>query len=271
MQQFMPFLRMDGYYVISDLTGVPDMFNRIKPILVSLIPWKRSDPKVRELKWWARAVVTVWVLLLVPIIGFNLALMLVGAPRIFATAWSSFRSQLHSTTAAFGAGQSASGALGIVQMLALALPIAGITYIFVRFGSRLARKGLQWSENSPSRRSAVSLATLAVVAVLLFAWWPSGNYRPIRPGERWTARETFSAVANLARGRSGSAIQSTPSPTPTATATPTTGATSVPSGTSSTATPTQTSTPSPTGSPSPSPSPSRSASPSPSPSASASP
>ena len=26
LQQFLPFLRLDGYYILSDLTGVPDMF-----------------------------------------------------------------------------------------------------------------------------------------------------------------------------------------------------------------------------------------------------
>ena len=37
VQQLLPFIRLDGYYVISDLTGVPDMFSRIKPSLRSLL------------------------------------------------------------------------------------------------------------------------------------------------------------------------------------------------------------------------------------------
>jgi len=31
--QFWPFVRLDGYYVISDLAGVPDLFPLIKPVL----------------------------------------------------------------------------------------------------------------------------------------------------------------------------------------------------------------------------------------------
>jgi putative peptide zinc metalloprotease protein len=31
LQQLLPFLRLDGYYILSDLTGVPDMFSCIKP------------------------------------------------------------------------------------------------------------------------------------------------------------------------------------------------------------------------------------------------
>ena len=38
LQQLMPLLRLDGYYIISDLTGVPDILNRLRPILTSIIP-----------------------------------------------------------------------------------------------------------------------------------------------------------------------------------------------------------------------------------------
>ena len=65
--QLLPFLRLDGYYIVADLTGVPDMFARIKPIFSSMLPWREAEPAVIELKPWARAVVTVWVLSLIHI------------------------------------------------------------------------------------------------------------------------------------------------------------------------------------------------------------
>src|SRR5438309_2944211 len=43
-QQFLPFLRLDGYYVVSDLAGVPDLFGRIGPILSSLLPGHKPGP-----------------------------------------------------------------------------------------------------------------------------------------------------------------------------------------------------------------------------------
>src|SRR5207253_4717870 len=58
LHQLLPFMRLDGYYIVSDLTGVPDMFARIKPVLKSLIPFTKSEDSVKELKPWARAVVT---------------------------------------------------------------------------------------------------------------------------------------------------------------------------------------------------------------------
>ncbi|HVL51079.1 MAG TPA: hypothetical protein VM754_06235, partial [Actinomycetota bacterium] len=65
---FIPFLRLDGYFVMADSTGVPDLFGRIKPALSSLIPNRETPRKVSELKPWVRKVVTVWVLLVVPVL-----------------------------------------------------------------------------------------------------------------------------------------------------------------------------------------------------------
>jgi len=45
LQQLLPLLRFDGYYVLSDLTGVPDILSRIKPIFRSLLPGRR-EPQV---------------------------------------------------------------------------------------------------------------------------------------------------------------------------------------------------------------------------------
>ena len=33
LQQSLPLLRLDGYYIVSDLTGVPDILARIRPVL----------------------------------------------------------------------------------------------------------------------------------------------------------------------------------------------------------------------------------------------
>ena len=65
LQQLLPLLRFDGYYVLSDLTGVPDILSRIKPIFRSLLPGRR-EPRVEELKSWVRFVVTAYLLVLVP-------------------------------------------------------------------------------------------------------------------------------------------------------------------------------------------------------------
>ena len=47
-QQLLPLLRLDGYYIMSDLTGVPDILTRIRPILRSLVPGRKSEDKVER-------------------------------------------------------------------------------------------------------------------------------------------------------------------------------------------------------------------------------
>src|SRR3954468_15478938 len=68
LQQLLPLLRLDGYYIISDLTGVPDMLARIKPVLASLVPGRDADPRVTELKPWVRRVVTAYICTIVPVL-----------------------------------------------------------------------------------------------------------------------------------------------------------------------------------------------------------
>ena len=63
----MPIARLDGYFVVADLVGVPDLFGRVGPILTSLLPGRPAGPRVRELRRTARVVVTAWVLVAVPV------------------------------------------------------------------------------------------------------------------------------------------------------------------------------------------------------------
>ena len=71
----MPLLRLDGYYIISDLTGVPDILNRLRPILTSIIPGRKPDAKVSELKPWVRVAVTIYIVTLIPAMLFALVML----------------------------------------------------------------------------------------------------------------------------------------------------------------------------------------------------
>ena len=53
LRQLLPFVRFDGYHVLADLTGVPDLFARIGPILRGLVPWRPAHPDAQALKPWA--------------------------------------------------------------------------------------------------------------------------------------------------------------------------------------------------------------------------
>ena len=224
-RQLLPLLRLDGYYVLSDLTGVPDLFARIKPILVSVVPWKRSDPKVKELKWWVRLVVSLWVLIFVAFLAFNVTYILMFAPRIFATGWDSFQTHLDQTSSAFGSGQTASGAAGVIKLIALALPALGIVFGFGRGGTRLTRGLWRTTSGKPFARLLSILILGGAIGAVTVAWLPDGDYTPIRQGEEFTVQTAAAAVSHTVQGTpafteqqdvgdSAAEPPSTPSPRP---------------------------------------------------------
>ena len=44
LEQLLPFARFDGYFILSDLVGVPDLFARVVPILRSALPGAAAGP-----------------------------------------------------------------------------------------------------------------------------------------------------------------------------------------------------------------------------------
>jgi putative peptide zinc metalloprotease protein len=201
LQQFLPFLRLDGYYILSDLTGVPDLFARIKPTLKSMVPGQDEDKRAEELKPWVRIAVTAWVLALIPILLGVFGMMIFNAPRVFATAWDSFLVHLDDASGAFGDGKSLSGVASSVQMVALALPAAGMTASMGRGGKRMFAGAWSWSEDSALRRGAVVVVSAGLVGLMAFVWWPNGDYRPIQPHERGTVQSAVEQFSEIDTGR----------------------------------------------------------------------
>jgi putative peptide zinc metalloprotease protein len=269
IHQMLPFLRLDGYYVVADLVGVPDLFQRIRPILESFIPWRRSDPRVAELRPWVRFVVTGWVLVVVPIIVMQMLLVVTVAPRLMATAWDSIRATWTSMAAAFSDGHVLEGLGGIVQLLLLILPLAGIIYLFWMLGGRFVR-GWRATKGHPAARSLLSLTGVAFLIFLSVAWRPeSDRYTPIRSDEQWTLPAVAAAAVRVPTGgpSMGTIDPMVPAAGTAGSGAPVTDGTSpAPSPSGVTPSPSTSATPSP--SPSVSPSPTASLTPSPSPSAS---
>jgi putative peptide zinc metalloprotease protein len=201
LQQLLPFLRLDGYYILSDLTGVPDLFTRIKPTLQSILPGRKRDESVEELKPWVRTTVTTWVLALVPVLLLIFGFIIVNAPRIFATAWDSFFVHLDEAGVAFGDGQTLSGMVSSLQLGALVLPALGIAYSSTLASSRALAGGWRWSRDRPGRRLAFVLATAVLVAGVGALWWPNGDYRPVQPNERGTIQGAVLQLSHVGTGR----------------------------------------------------------------------
>jgi putative peptide zinc metalloprotease protein len=123
--QFLPMVRLDGYYILSDLIGVPDLFSRMGPVLASMIPGRPAHPRVLELKPWARRTITLWVLVVAPYLLYWMVGFLLVVPQMLPVVWHRlvWLSQAVGTKAA--AGQLSEAALGVVQIVLLLLPWVG--------------------------------------------------------------------------------------------------------------------------------------------------
>ena len=201
LRHFFPFVRLDGYYVVSDATGVPDLFSRIGPVLRSLRPGRAPEPAVTELKPWARAVITGWVLLVIPILLFNVALLLVHLPRIAATTWDSLFVQVDALRGALDGGGAAAIAVAGVRILTLVLPAAGAILIATRTAGAVVRRTVAATAGSPGLRAAVATGGVVVAAVGAWVLIPNGDYAPIQEGERLTYQEAALSVRHVGGGR----------------------------------------------------------------------
>ncbi len=197
VHQLLPIVRLDGYYIVADLTGVPDLFARIGPILGSLVPGRRGDERVLVLKRWVRWAVTAWVVVVIPLLGFELLVVLIHLPRILATAGNSAGGLWDRAGRAINGGNALGALSDGIQLVVLAIPIIGIVLMLWRFGKQIA----VWTWRHTSGRPVLRLLATAVGAVcvtmLLLAWLPRHNYRPIQPHERGTVGEGIVAVRYL--------------------------------------------------------------------------
>ena len=137
IQQLLPTLRFDGYYIVADLVGIPDLFRYIGPILKRTLLWKKPDARLHALKRWPQIVITLWVLVIVPVLAGQLGIVLIRLPELGRTDFRMINALASNATA------SGNPVLGVasacVQILLLLLPVAGVVLIVMRLIRALAR------------------------------------------------------------------------------------------------------------------------------------
>ncbi len=202
VRQLLPMVRFDGYHILADATGVPDLFQRIKPTLLALIPWRKTDPEAQLLKPWARAVVTAWVLVTVPLLVFSLVTMVLTLPRVLGTAWDNGWKQQAMLSHSVAAGDFADAAVRALAIICIALPILGIFYILLRLIRQLVTGLWQRTRGKALQRGTAIAAIAALAAGLAWAWWPgTESYRPIQPYERGTLADVTTAILPAAAAK----------------------------------------------------------------------
>jgi putative peptide zinc metalloprotease protein len=189
VRQLVPVVRFDGYHVLADLVGVPDLFQHIKPTLLGLLPGRRT--RRTPLKRWARAVVTTWVLLVVPLLAGLLVLVVILLPRLLGTAWDSLGLHWGSVETGWAQRDVSAIAVELISMLTIVLPVLGLAYLLTCIVRRTSTRVWRASSGRPAMRTAAAVSGALVVAGLTWAWWPGDQYRPIDSNEHFGLSNDF--------------------------------------------------------------------------------
>lgn len=233
LHQLLPFVRLDGYWTLADLTGIPDFFSLMARRL-------RRQGRAPVLKPWARLVFGAYVVVTVPLLVVLLAVMIAGFPRVVATAWDALLQQLGGLEAAWAQADPLDVAAASLQTLVLALPVLGLASVL--WSTARTGVGAVWAWGGASRlRRASSVVACAAGAALVGVAWlpqlaelaprqpaalaqeppsaPQPPIAPIGPGERGTLPDGLRELASAMRTRSAAAaVRATAEPTPRAVA-----------------------------------------------------
>ena len=177
LQQLIPIVRFDGYFILSDVVGVADMFARVAPIVKSVLPGGRGDPRVSGLRRGTRIVVTSWVLAVIPLLIAFLGYLLLSLPQVNRALWHSVSLQGHLVAATAARHDYPMAAVDAIGAALVALSLAGTLYIVTGLTRRAVTLGLRWSAGRPARRLAAASAMLAGAAALATLWTVQGGFQ----------------------------------------------------------------------------------------------
>lgn len=141
-QQLLPTLRFDGYYIISDLVGIPDLFKYIGPIIRRVLFRRTPDERLRALKRWPQAMVTIWVVCVIPALALQLGYLVFQLPGLIRVDWQRIQELVINAAAS---GDYVVVGASALQVMFLILPIAGLTMVVLQLLGgvfRLARRQL---------------------------------------------------------------------------------------------------------------------------------
>jgi putative peptide zinc metalloprotease protein len=188
LEQLLPFVRFDGYFILSDLVGVPDLFTRVAPVLRGCLSrWpsvsgklggsgkhsvsgKHSDPHATGLRRGARIVITAWVLCVIPLLTLTLGYLLLHLPEVNRALWLSASHAAHLAAGALAGHQYAAAAADAIGVALALASIGGSLYIAAGLARRAIAIGRRWSAGRPRRRLVAVLVGAACAVPLSVIW-----------------------------------------------------------------------------------------------------
>lgn len=208
-RQFLPFVRLDGYWALADLTGVTDFFTQMRIYLGSRLR-RGGGGRAPALTPLVKRVFIAYSAVTIPALVLGLALLVVWMPGFVAAAWQSA-----SRLAAVAQGSASEGDVVASleagsQLAILAVPLLGsavIAYLLVRMfavaiwrrtGERSEKRekaGRRWDRGELSDASTAAREARGPTPPAVLDEPPSG------PVPEYVIRRFEESVAREARRR----------------------------------------------------------------------
>jgi putative peptide zinc metalloprotease protein len=184
LSEVSPLVRFDGYWVLTDLVGIPDLFSQASPFLRSVFSqtgpfWQHVlalpasvASQLPNLKPWVKVVFVCY--LLVAIFGLPaLVLSLVlYEPHIVATTWGALLWQKSQFLASQSSSDRAGMVLAILQAFLLVLALCGNAYVLYSAGRRASRAVWKWSQQTRKPRLVAATLLAGFIVLVAVLWTP---------------------------------------------------------------------------------------------------
>ena len=156
LQQLIPVVRFDGYYVLADLAGVPDLFARVGPVLRSLRPGHPVDPRVTELRPRSRRLVTAWVVTVVPLLTAVFGWAMWNLPTFVEHGREGIRLQQLVFDVAWDRKDWPAMTLAVVSIALVLLPLVGVAVVLWRLATSAYALARAHAARAPSREQQMA-------------------------------------------------------------------------------------------------------------------
>lgn len=156
LEQLLPVVRMDGYYILGDLIGVPNLFEQIRPMLRRRPNGRHAVTANSELRPAARRVVIAWMAVVIPALCAGLVVFTINVPTYFRTALANVREYWRLGDAGLDHHDGLSLTIAVIALCVLIFPWFGLAALVCRCATTAAQvitTARQRRHRSPRHRS----------------------------------------------------------------------------------------------------------------------
>ena len=178
IEQLMPFVRSDGYWAISDLAGVPDLFSYFGSVFRR---GQATGPQMTRLTPTSRRLVMIWGVFTVIVLPIALVLALLALPALVVASLNAISHHVHVLSHQAGTATVTAAVLGIaLTCILMGAMIYGVVYIT----SRLVRLATNSGSGPPRHGSSrawrihrLLRASLVIGAIAVPVAWSATQVR----------------------------------------------------------------------------------------------